>query len=100
MTKVTGILSITLEDMRLHLQNDRGIPIVLREQGTTNVKCPYCLKLHSHALNPGHHEAVCSDEDRYNGIGIVIGERYFVPNYGYTIVEYKEEGGVNMLISD
>ena len=100
MTRVTGSLSMTVENMRLHLQEERGIPVVLRKQGETHVKCPYCLKMHSHAMNPGHHEAGCSDDDRYNGIGIVAGERYFVPNYGYTIVEYKEENGVNTLIPD
>lgn len=42
------------------------------------------------------HVAGCSGKDY--GIGIVVGGRTFIPNYGYTILEYKEKGGVNKLI--
>jgi hypothetical protein len=42
--------------------------------------------------------AGCDDEFRYCGAGIVIAERYFVPNYGYTIIEYEENDGVNRVI--
>jgi F0F1-type ATP synthase alpha subunit len=31
-------------------------------------------------------------------VGLVIGERYFIPNYGYTICEYVRHDGVNQLI--
>jgi hypothetical protein len=34
-------------------------------------------------------KACCDDEDRFGGGGLVIGDRYFVPNYGYTFYEYK-----------
>ena len=88
---------MNLEHMREYLQEHYGIPIVLREQGTTNIKCPYCQKLHEHTLEPGHHVAGCSDDDNYLGIGLIIGERYFVPNCGYTIIEYRNEDGVNIL---
>ena len=97
MAKVNGTFSKTMEGMRLCIQEDRGIPVVLRKQGETYVKCPYCLKKHNHAMNPGHHKAGCSDGDRFS-VGITIGDRYFVPNYGYTIVEYEEKDGVNTLI--
>lgn len=86
-----------LEQMRVYLQGLYGNPVVLREQGTTNISCPYCFKLHEH-LQPGHHVALCDESDRYNGCGIVIGNRYFVPNYGYEILEYREADGVNNLI--
>jgi hypothetical protein len=49
-------------------------------------------------LQPGHHVAGCHDDDRFNGIGVVVGNRHFVPNYGYTIYEYREGNGVNELI--
>ncbi|CAB9531692.1 expressed unknown protein [Seminavis robusta] len=84
--------------VQVYLQEHYGVPIVLREQGETNIKCPYCLKLYEHGLQTGHHVAGCDDCDRFNGIGIVVGERYFVPNYGYTIFLYKERAGVNELV--
>ena len=87
-----------LEQMRGYLQENHGILIVLRQQGTTRVKCPYCGKMHDHGPQPGHHVAGCDDNDRNNGVGIVVGERFFVPNYGYTIYEYKEGNGVNELM--
>jgi hypothetical protein len=88
-----GIL-MSLEQMRLYLQELYGISIVVRKQGTTIVKCPCCSKMHDHGPQPEHHVALCE----VNGIGIVIGERYFVPNYGYTIYEYRERDGVNEFI--
>ena len=69
-----------------------------RGEGTTGVKCPYCMKKHDHD-EPGHHVAGFNEDDRYNGIGVAVGERYFVPNFGCTIYEYKEGDGVNELIA-
>ena len=46
------------------------------------------MKKHDHD-EPGHHVAGCNEDDRYNGIGVAVGERYFVPNFGCTIYEYK-----------
>lgn len=89
---------MSLEQMRVHLQECYGIPIALREQGTTSIRCPYCLKIHEHGPRPGHQVAACDEGDRYNGIGIVIGDRYFIPNFGYNVLEYMEEDGVNKLI--
>jgi len=54
---------MNLDQMRVHLQEHCGIPIALREQGTTNVKCPCCLKLHNHEPQPEHHVAVLWDRD-------------------------------------
>lgn len=84
------------EQMREYLQGYYGIPIAIWKQGTTVVVCPFCSKKHEHGKEPGHHPAGCEDDDRY--IGIAIGDRQFVPSYGYTICEYKESGGVNELI--
>ena len=92
-------LPMSLRQMREYLQEHYGSPVVLREQGTTSVKRPYCFQHHDHGPQPGHQPAGCDDESRFSGIGIVVGERYFVPNYGYTIMEYLEENGVNKLIS-
>ena len=93
-------IPMSLEQMRLYLQELYGISIVLRKQGTTIVKCPCCSKMHDHGPQPEHHVALCEEADRckVNGIGIVIVERYFVPNYGYTIYEYRERDGVNEFI--
>lgn len=93
-------IPMDLDQMREYLQEYHGVPVVLREHGTTSIKCPYCLKIHDHAPQPGHHVALCDNNDRFNGVGIVVGERYFVPNYGYTIYEYKKGDGVNELLVD
>ena len=96
---LAGGMPMNLEQIRFYLQKHCGIPIVLREQGTVHIKCPHCLKLHEHGPQPGHHVAGCDDDDRFNGIGIVIGKRHFIPNYGYTIMECIEKEGANMLIT-
>lgn len=79
----------------MYLQDHYGIPVVLREQGTTAVTCPYCGGKHDHIVQPGHHQAPCDDR----GIVIVVGDRHFVPNYGYQIIEFRKGKGVNELIS-
>ena len=86
-----------LERMQVYLQEYYGIPIVLRRQGDTKVKCPYCGKIHEYPEGSGHHEAQCDEESRYS-TGIVVGDRSFVPNYGYTIIEYIEKDGVNQIL--
>jgi hypothetical protein len=56
--------------------------------------------MHDHGPQPGHsghYVALCDESDRLLG-GIVVDERYFVPNYGYKIYEYRETEGVNELI--
>ena len=90
-------LPMTPEQMREYLQQHHGIPVVLRERGQLMVKCPYCAKLHSHEPGPGHHPAACDDRDR--DIGISNGDRFFVPNYGYLLLEYKADGNVNKLLN-
>jgi hypothetical protein len=85
-------LPMSLEQMRLYLQELYCIPIALREQGTQTIKCPYCLQ---HESQPGRHLAGCGDAA---GAGLVIGDSYYVKNDGYTICEYKKQGGVNELI--
>ena len=57
------------------------IDIALREQGTETVRCPCCQM--------NHH----STDDE--GTGIVIGGRFFVPNY--TVVEHKRGDRTNEL---
>jgi hypothetical protein len=88
---------MTEEDVRLHLQAFYGIPVVLRQEGTTSVKCPYCGQLHEHPVGPGFFTSGCDDETRFSGIGIVIGDRFFKSAYGYKIIEYMEVDGVNTL---
>ena len=68
-------LPMSLAQMQKFLQDYHGIPVVLREQGETGVKCPYCGEIHHHDHGPGHFVAGCSEKDR-NNIGMVIGERY------------------------
>ena len=68
-------------------------PVALRQQGNTVIKCPYCGKMHEHAGGSGHHEAQCSEN-----VEITIDDRSFVPNYGYTIVEYVQKDGVNQIL--
>jgi hypothetical protein len=48
---------MNLEQMREYLQDLYGFPCVMRELGTTTIKCPYCGKIHDHGPQPGHHIA-------------------------------------------
>ena len=71
---IADSVPMNLEQMREYLQEHFGVP---RQKGTTSIKCPYCLKMHVHVQQPGHHVGGCDDNDRFCGIGIVVEERYF-----------------------
>jgi hypothetical protein len=86
---VANGVPMDLKQMRRYLQGRDGVPVVLRERGTVHITCPYCGKLHDHGRHAGFQVAGCDDNVRY-GIGIFVGERYFVPNFGYQIYEYRE----------
>ena len=87
-------IPMSAEQMKEYLQQHYGIPIAIKEQGTTAVTCPYCAATH-HSTGSGYTEAVCKDHD---WTGIVIGDRSFVPNYGFTVFTYtKKEDGVKEL---
>lgn len=58
--------------------------------------CPYCSRKHDHGPQPGHHVAGCAETEV--GIGIAVRDRTFIPRYGYTIHEYRDNNGVNELI--
>lgn len=88
---------MTVEDVRLHLQSFYGVPVVLREQGATSIKCVYCGQLYEHPLWTTFSIAGCDDAFRFSGAGIVIGDRYFSSAYGYKIIEYGEIDGVNTI---
>jgi hypothetical protein len=89
--KICNGLPMGLEQMRDFLQMSHGVPVVLRKEGATNVKCVYCGKIHNHDGPPGHYVAECEEPERFN-IGIVIGDRTYIPNYGYTIFDYRQNG--------
>ena len=57
---------------------------------------PYCGGMHEHA-QPGHNVAGCNEQE-HGALGIIVGQRSFVPNWGYDIFEYKEAWGVNELL--
>ena len=91
---VAAGVPMSLEQKQVYLREQYGVPIALRLQGMTMVKCPYCDSLHDHGPQPGHHVALCKDRGR----GVFVRDRYFVPNYGYTIFEYKEGDEANELV--
>ena len=78
----------TPEEMTENLVNYYGRPCVLREEGVDTIVCPYCNEQHSHPGAHGHHRAGCADSD--SDITLAIGERVFIPAYGYDIYEYKK----------
>ena len=69
---ISNGVPMTVEQMQFYLQEHYGIPIVLRKIGTTNIQCPYCLKKHEHEVEPGHHVAGCSEDDRFSGVSILL----------------------------
>ena len=89
---------MTVDQMQRYLQDLYGFPVVLRQQGTTKINCPYCGKSHDHSPETGHHPGGCEEHER-NNIILTIGSRSFVPNYGYTILSYVSDYGVNKLIA-
>lgn len=85
--------SMTLRQMREYLQDYYGIPIALKEEGANAITCPYCGELH-YTARSGHQEAACTrDTGR-----IIIGDRYCIQNYGYTVVTYNSAEQRNQVI--
>jgi hypothetical protein len=86
--------TMTNEQMRHYLQRYHGIPIALREQGTTDVTCPFCHKVHF-ALGAGHHAAECEPNEWYP---ITINGKSYVTGYGFTIYEYYDTPDFRRLV--
>ncbi len=81
------------------MQQHMNKPVALRKRGTSEYRCPYCGSTHiCEQEGPGHIRAECEDESRFTGSGIIIGNRFFLPGYGVTLVEYEEEEAVNKII--
>ena len=87
---------VSVSDARDYLQDHFGVPIALKKRGYSSIQCPYCGKEHFYQ-GTGYQNIQCSKEDR-RGRSIIVGERSFVPNYGYTVVEYEEEEESNRVI--
>ena len=82
--------------MQEYLQDFYKIPIVIREKGSTSIKCPYCSRLHAYSPEElGHMMAQCEDCDT---IVLHIGDRSFIKPYGFSIVDYEEKDGLNHII--
>jgi hypothetical protein len=79
--------TVTTEQMRHYLQEYHGIPIALREQGATDITCPFCHKQHFEYPGAGHHVAQCEPSEWRP---ITINGKSYVPGYGYTIYEYYD----------
>lgn len=80
-------IPMTMAQAREHVQEVEGYPVVLREAGTVAITCPYCGESHEHPPEPGHYAAGCDDNIR-DTIQLTVGDRTFIPNYGYGIREY------------
>jgi hypothetical protein len=78
---------MTIEQMRYYLQEYHGVPIALREQGATDVTCPFCHKQHFEHPGAGHHVAQCEPSE---WSPVTINGKSFVAGYGYTIYEYYD----------
>jgi len=98
--KVANGIPMSVEQMRQYLQDFHGIPtIAIREQGSVLVTCPYCDNKHKHdPEQEGHAIAGCIDEFP-DGFGIIVNERHFMPSYGYTIYKFRDNNGINELIT-
>ncbi|CAB9516720.1 expressed unknown protein [Seminavis robusta] len=96
--KTPGTASVPMKvgEMETYMQNYYGIPVALRLKGSTDVICPYCNEKHEH-VDPGHHVAECDERVRLN-VELLISGRSFNPNYGYTVIEYVERDGVNVVL--
>jgi len=86
-----------LEQMQSCLQELCGLPVVLRKEGTTVIRCAHCNKDHVSDPWSGHQVAACDGRDR--DIEIVIADRSFVPNCGCTTLDCRENGDVNELLT-
>jgi hypothetical protein len=90
-------IPMSLEQMRIYLQDFHRKPIVLRLLGTTKIVCPYCLKTHEHFGPGGHYVAACDESERFDS-RVFVGERCFTANYGYQIYDYIATPMYNELV--
>lgn len=68
MTKENSIadgIPMTPQQMQIHLQDHCGPLVVLREQGTTKVKCVCCEQTHEHGPETGHVETGCEEMKKW-----------------------------------
>lgn len=86
---------ITLDpkEMQYYLQYLYQLPLVLREKGTFSISCPYCGESHTPGDVTGHVQAQCTTPSP----GIAIENRFFHPNYGYSIMEFEKKDGLCLL---
>lgn len=90
-------LPMTVQQMQEYLVERNGVPTVLRKVGVPSVTCPYSGKTVEIPPGTSYWKPDWMDTaDDYQGI--VIGERVFVPSYGFRIYEYKQEKNINTLI--
>lgn len=90
-------IPMSLEEMRLHLQNHYSKPVALRKEGATSAKCPFSGTVIDTPPGPGYfrYEPVGTGvyDPNYDACtsapGIIINDRYFTANYGFLIIEYR-----------
>ncbi len=93
-----GGIPMTAAKAQVMMQQHMNKPVTLRKQGTSEYICPYCGETHEAEPGSYHTGVPCADEARFNGRGIIIGDRFFLPGYGLTIMEYQEGEKVNKII--
>ena len=89
---------MTVNQMQDFLIEQTGVPTVLRKEGSTTITCPYSGRKVEVSPGPGYYKPEGGDTS--DDHGIVIGDRVFTPAYGFKIIEYKQEGNTNALITD
>ena len=74
-------------EMQNYLQHLYQLPLALREKGVFTITCPYCSETHTHGDVTGHVQTQCT----LPSPGITIEDRFFHPNYGYSILEFEKK---------
>lgn len=84
-------IPLTRLEIQKMISDELNIPVVLREDGSSAVDCPFCNDIHQHPDAEGRVVPDCASDN--NETILHFGDRSFNCRYGYIVYPYKMHEG-------